>query len=230
MAAPQRHPQLSNHGAALLDDDEVENRTGTLNTGDEAGDAIVERMRELGRQALGQWAEPRHAAVPPAGAPELRQVGKKTPLKNDPRRSRVERPNLAERNGDAAAILRRRRLPPRGCSRRLQGALIDFGADHGRAKAAAKIREHYGASVPGERARAVTRRHARVLAKPRFRGGGRGRCSTRGITRTCWRSRPCSRCVPCRPLVRSGLCDSGETNTAKNGRFGQGCARRGGRS
>lgn len=75
VARLQRHPQLYEHMAALLD--EVENRAGTLNTGDEAEDAIVERMRQLGRQALTQWAEQRHAAVQPARAPELRQVGKK---------------------------------------------------------------------------------------------------------------------------------------------------------
>ncbi len=37
--------------AALID--EVENRAGTLNTGDEVEDGIVERIRQLGRQALG---------------------------------------------------------------------------------------------------------------------------------------------------------------------------------
>ncbi|MBI3885316.1 MAG: hypothetical protein HY302_06255, partial [Opitutae bacterium] len=50
LARLQRHPQLDEHMAALLD--EVENRAGTLNTGDEAEDAIVERIRQLGRQAL----------------------------------------------------------------------------------------------------------------------------------------------------------------------------------
>lgn len=75
MARLQRHPQLYEHVSALLD--EVENRAGALNTGDEAEDAIVERMRQLGRQALTQWAEQRHAAVQPARAPGLRQVGKK---------------------------------------------------------------------------------------------------------------------------------------------------------
>lgn len=63
MARLQRHPQLYEHVSALLD--EVENRAGALNTGDEAEDAIVERMRQLGRQALTQWAEQRHAAVQP---------------------------------------------------------------------------------------------------------------------------------------------------------------------
>lgn len=55
-------------------------------------------------------------------------------------------------------------VQPRGCSRRLQRALTDFGADHAFAKAAAKMQEHYGISVPVERARTVTLHHAHVLA------------------------------------------------------------------
>jgi len=75
MARLQRHPELYEQVAALLD--EVENRAGSLNTGDQAEDAIVERMRQFGRQALTQWAQQRHAAVQPARTAGLRQVGKK---------------------------------------------------------------------------------------------------------------------------------------------------------
>lgn len=55
-------------------------------------------------------------------------------------------------------------VQPRGCSRRLQRALTDFGADDAFAAAAVKVQEHYGVSVPVERVRTVTLRHARVLA------------------------------------------------------------------
>jgi hypothetical protein len=75
MARLQCHPPLLEQMAALLD--EVENRAGALNTGDDAEDAIVERMRQFGQQALTRWAEQRHAAVQPARTPGLRQVGKK---------------------------------------------------------------------------------------------------------------------------------------------------------
>lgn len=75
MTRLQHHPQLYEQMAALLD--EVENRAGALNTGDEAEDAIVERMRQFGRQALSGWAERRHAEVQPAPPSGLRQVGKK---------------------------------------------------------------------------------------------------------------------------------------------------------
>ena len=52
----------------------------------------------------------------------------------------------------------------RGCSRRLQRALTDFGADDAFAAAATKVQEHYGVSVPVERVRTVTLQHAQVLA------------------------------------------------------------------
>ena len=60
---------------ALLD--EVENRAGTLNTGDEAEDAIVERLHQIGPHAMTDWAVQRQAAVQPARTPGLRQGGKK---------------------------------------------------------------------------------------------------------------------------------------------------------
>lgn len=53
---------------------------------------------------------------------------------------------------------------PRGCSRRLQRALVDFGADTAFAPAAAKVQEHYGVTVPAERVRRVCLHHARRLA------------------------------------------------------------------
>ena len=55
-------------------------------------------------------------------------------------------------------------IKPRGCSRRLQRALTDFGADHAFGAAAKKVQEHYGVSVPAERVRTVTLHHAHVLA------------------------------------------------------------------
>jgi len=75
VARLQHHPHLYSQMAALLD--EVENRAGALNTGDEAQDAIVERMRQFGREALSGWAQRRHAEVQPARTPGVRQVGKK---------------------------------------------------------------------------------------------------------------------------------------------------------
>ena len=69
------HPELHAQVRALLD--EVENCAGTLNTADEAEDALAARMREMSRQALTRWAEQRHEAVQPPPASGLRKVGKK---------------------------------------------------------------------------------------------------------------------------------------------------------
>ena len=76
----ERHPQFYDHVAALLD--EVENRADTLNTGDQAEEAIVKRIRQISQQALTRWAEQRHATVQPAATGELRPAGKKSPLAN----------------------------------------------------------------------------------------------------------------------------------------------------
>lgn len=54
---------------ALLD--EIEDRAGTLTTADDAEDALVARLRQLGRAGLTAWAEQRSAqlnATAPAGA------------------------------------------------------------------------------------------------------------------------------------------------------------------
>ena len=53
----------------------------------------------------------------------------------------------------------------RGCSRRLQRAMTDFGADEAFAPAAAKVQEHHGLKVTAERLRLVCLLHARRLAQ-----------------------------------------------------------------
>ena len=57
------------------------------------------------------------------------------------------------------------RVRCRGCSRRLQRALTDFGANSAFAPAAAKVQEHYGVSVTSERVRQVSLPHAGRLAQ-----------------------------------------------------------------
>lgn len=71
----RQYPQLCDSIGIMLD--EMENRTGTLNTADQAEDAIVERIRQFGRQMLNQWAQQRHDAVQPTRTAGLRQGGKK---------------------------------------------------------------------------------------------------------------------------------------------------------
>lgn len=56
------------------------------------------------------------------------------------------------------------RVRARGCSRRLERALTDFGADEAFAPAAAKVREHYGVEVGAGRVRRVCLKHAARLA------------------------------------------------------------------
>ena len=70
-----RHPGLREQVERMLE--EVENAAGKLNTADEAEDAVVARMREMGRRALQGWAEQREQAVRPPKRKGLRRGGKK---------------------------------------------------------------------------------------------------------------------------------------------------------
>ena len=55
------------------------------------------------------------------------------------------------------------RVQPRGYSGPLQRALTDFGAEESFARAAARVREHYGIDVPLTAVRQITYQHARQL-------------------------------------------------------------------
>ena len=53
---------------------------------------------------------------------------------------------------------------PRGRSHRLQRALVDFGAEESFARAAARVREHYGLDVAAEQVRQQTLRHGAQIS------------------------------------------------------------------
>jgi Uncharacterised protein family (UPF0236) len=61
-------------------------------------------------------------------------------------------------------VLSRLEVEVRGCSRRLQRVLTDFGADEAFGPAAAKVGEHYGVEVNAERVRQVSLSHAGRIA------------------------------------------------------------------
>jgi len=69
-------------------------------------------------------------------------------------------------------LLARLGVAARGCSKRLQRALTDFGADEAFAAAAAKVKEHHGVEVNSERVRRVCLEHA-------------GRIAARAVTGPC---------------------------------------------
>ena len=75
------------------------------------------------------------------------------------------------RQGRRGAVLRpfceRAGVRPRGRSHRLQRALVDFGAEESFARAAARVREHYGLDVAAEMVRQQTLTHgAQISALP----------------------------------------------------------------
>lgn len=70
-----KHPGLREQVECLLQ--EVENAHGRLVTADEAEDAVVERLRKMGREALESWARQRQQALGATRNPGERQGGKK---------------------------------------------------------------------------------------------------------------------------------------------------------
>ena len=70
-----RHRGLREQVERMLE--ELENTAGRLNTADEAEDALVARMREMGRLALQGWAGQREQAAQPAKKTGMRRNGKK---------------------------------------------------------------------------------------------------------------------------------------------------------
>jgi hypothetical protein len=68
------HPELMHQMRGLLD--EVENRAGGYRTADEAEDALIERVRSIGRTGLNDWAK-REAAKLETPPPRARRGAKK---------------------------------------------------------------------------------------------------------------------------------------------------------
>jgi len=56
-------------------------------------------------------------------------------------------------------------VTPRGCSRRLERVLTDFGCEHSFVKAAASVEEHYGFEVGSSAVRTATLKHANRARK-----------------------------------------------------------------
>lgn len=69
------HPGMREQVERLLE--EVENTQGRLTTADEAEDALVERLRGMGREALQSWAEHQQRRLDAVRQPGRRRGSKK---------------------------------------------------------------------------------------------------------------------------------------------------------
>jgi hypothetical protein len=70
-----RHPHIYEHVLGLLD--EVENRSGTTLTADDAEGKLIERMREMGNVSLNAWAKTRCESLNAKAPPGTRRSSKK---------------------------------------------------------------------------------------------------------------------------------------------------------
>jgi hypothetical protein len=137
----------------------------------EAEDRVVDETRKLGQTVLDQWAQEASARIQaqvPIAHPQASKNGKRKRLtwlttfgwisvEEDQwrlgRRGKVLRPFCV-----AAGI------QPRGSSRRMQRAMVDFGAEESFAKAAQSVREHYGLEVSVGRVRRHSLAHGGQLS------------------------------------------------------------------
>lgn len=135
-----------------------------------AEDGLVETRRKRGRTTLGQWAQEAHsrcqAAVPPL-YPEARQHGKTKHLNWLPTLGSISVAETRWRLGRRGKLLRpfcvTADLQPRGTSRRMPRALVDFGAEKAFGPAAQRMQEHYGVNVAAGRVRRHTLTHSAQL-------------------------------------------------------------------
>jgi hypothetical protein len=145
---------------------EVQDEKRSLQTGDDAEDAVVARIRTMGRVALEEWMRRRSAQLNATAPAKARAEGKKklcwlTTLGE----VTVLEPSWRQGTRHLRPFRAAAKIVGRACSRRLQRAMTDFGADEAFAPAATKVQEHYGVKVTAERLRLVCLRHAQRLAQ-----------------------------------------------------------------
>jgi hypothetical protein len=138
-------------------------------TAHEAEARAIEEIRKLGQTILPEWAEkaePKARAAAQDENSKLINYGKKT-LSWHSTYGMISVQEQCLRLGCRGLQVRpfceRAHVRPRGYSRPLQRALVDFGADDSFLEAKKKMREHYGVDVAVESARGHTLAHAKAI-------------------------------------------------------------------
>ena len=142
--------------------DTLEQSVGDDCTADQAEERVSAQVRQLAQEVLAQWAYEANAhtqAQVPTRHPAAIHHGKKR-LRWQTTFGWVAVEEVQWRLGRRGPLLRpfceRAGVRPRGRSRRLQRALVDFGAEESFARAAVRVREHYGLDVAAEQVRQQT--------------------------------------------------------------------------
>jgi len=151
--------------------DTLDQSAGDDCTADQAEARVSEQVHQLAGEVLGQWAHEANAhtqAQVPTQHPSAIRHGKKKRLKWQTTFGWVTVEETQWRLGRRGPLLRpfceRAGVRPRGRSRRLQRALVDFGAEESFARAAERVREHYGLDVSAEAVRQHTLRHGAQIS------------------------------------------------------------------
>jgi hypothetical protein len=143
----------------------VEDAGDELRNADEAGRRVIEEVRQLGAELLGDWAEGKmeKRAQELEQTPGVWREGKKLSWHSTFGDIGVDEPQYRQGNVRRRPFVSSAGVQSRGCSRALQRAVTDLGADLPFAQAALKLREHYGVDLSASTIRRITERHAGAL-------------------------------------------------------------------
>lgn len=159
----REHPQIRLRVAALLS--AVQDAGGDLKQADDAEQRLTQELRRLGQEAMQGWAEGQVRATEQdlRRGGRVHREGKKTSLAHHLRRHQRDGAAVPSRQQVGAPVCARRGSRARNCSRLLQRAITDLGADLPFAKAMDKLVEHYGIMIGESTIREVTLRHAQTI-------------------------------------------------------------------
>lgn len=159
----RKHPQLLERLETIVGISAAEGEK--LQTADEVEERLVEEIRRLGNEVMGQWAEHAEARVgqelvhrqPGVGVKKKKELTWWCVFGQIRVQERIWRaPGQSYLRVFAAQI----GVSAHGKSRRLQRVLTDFGAEHSFRASGQRLKEHYGFELNASAVRTVTLQHA----------------------------------------------------------------------
>src|SRR4029077_15463976 len=165
----EAHPGLRERFASIAM--AVANSGENLKEADAIEERIVEEMRLLGREAVQGGAETQVKATEKEirQQPSMHRQGKKK-LRWHTKFGEIEvlEPQYRSETKRVRPFMRSAKVVPRGCSRPLQRAIVDFAADQSFALARKKLHEHYGFEIGESTIQRVALGHGKTV----FEAGG----------------------------------------------------------
>jgi len=158
------HPDLRSQIESLVV--AVQDETGELKTADAAEMRVIEVIRRTGHDALQAWAKnqvEKTSQEQKQGAGVWSEGKKKLSWHTTFGDISIDEPQYRDGTKRVRPFAQSAQVSNRGCSRPLQRAVTDFGADQPFAKARDKLVEHYGVVLGESTIARITEGHARNI-------------------------------------------------------------------